>query len=64
MVAINAGSQAAGSTITVTDANGKELLNYQPELAFTVFIYSTPELASGQTYHLVVGTAEGDIAAQ
>lgn len=64
VVAINAGSQAAGSTITVTDANGKELLNYQPELAFTVFIYSTPELASGQTYHLVVGTAEGDIAAQ
>lgn len=63
VLAINAGGQAAGSIITVKDADGNELLNIQPELAYTVFIYSAPELVSGQTYHLVVGTAEGDIAA-
>ena len=62
-IAINAGSQAAGATIKVTDSQGNELLSYQPELAFTVFIYSTPEIVSGQTYHLVVGTAEGDVTA-
>ena len=64
VLAINAGGQAAGSTITVKDSDGKELLNIQPELAYTVLIYSAPELATGQTYHLVVGTAEGDMVAQ
>lgn len=64
VVATNAGAQAAGSAITVTDAEGNELLSYQPELAFNVFIYSAPELVSGQTYHLVVGNAEGELAAQ
>lgn len=63
VLAINAGGQAAGSTITVKDAEGNELLSIQPELAYTVFIYSAPELVSGQTYHVVIGTAEGDIAA-
>ena len=62
-IAVNAGNQAAGATIKVTDSQGNELLNYQPELAFTVFIYSAPEIVSGQTYHLVVGTAEDDITA-
>lgn len=62
-LAVNAGNQAAGTTIKVTDSQGKELLCYQPELAFTVFIYSAPEIVSGQTYHLVVGTAEGEITA-
>ena len=63
-LATNAGSQAAGSTITVTDSQGNVLLTYQPELAFSVFIYSAPELAAGQSYHLVVGTAEGDMTAK
>ena len=64
VLAINAGAQAAGAVITVKDADGKEMLNYQPELPFNVFIYSAPELVSGQTYHLIVGTAEGDMAAK
>ena len=63
VLAINAGGQSAGSAITVKDNQGEELLTIQPQLAYTVFIYSAPELVSGQTYHLVVGTAEGDIAA-
>ena len=63
VLAVNAGSQAADSCITVTDSQGKELLEYEPELAYTVFIYSAPEILAGQSYHLAVGTSVGDITA-
>ena len=62
-LAVNAGGQAAGSTITVTDAAGNELLKYTPELAYSVFIYSAPELVAGESYKLVVGSSEGNITA-
>lgn len=63
VVAANAGNQAAGTSISVKDNQGNVLLNYQPELPFTVFIYSAPEIVSGQSYQLVVGTNNGDITA-
>ena len=64
VLAISAGSgQSAGVTIKVTDPDGKELLSYQPELDFTVMIFSTPQIVSGQTYHITVGSVEGDVKA-
>lgn len=57
------GGQSSGVKITVSDGEGKELISYQPELAFSVIIFSTPELASGQSYHVTVGSLEGDITA-
>lgn len=63
VVAVRAGNQSAGVRITVSDANGKELVSYQPELPFSVIIFSTPELVSGQSYHVTVGDVEGDITA-
>jgi hypothetical protein len=57
------GGQSSGVKITVSDSNGKELVSYQPELAFSVIIFSTPELISGQSYHVRVGSVEGDITA-
>lgn len=57
------GGQSSGVTITVSDGEGKELVSYQPELAFSVIIFSTPELVSGQSYHVTVGSLEGDITA-
>ena len=64
VLAVSIGNgQSAGATIKVTDADGKELLCYQPELDFSVFIYSTSEIVSGQTYHLTIGSVEGDLKA-
>ena len=57
------GGQSSGVKITVSDSAGKELIGYQPELAFSVIIFSTPELVSGQSYHVTVGSLEGDITA-
>lgn len=57
------GGQSSGVTITVSDSEGKELISYQPELPFSVIIFSSPELVSGQSYHVMVGTLEGNITA-
>lgn len=53
----------AGTEITVSDDTGKELVSFQPELDFSVIIISTPELVTGQTYHVVVGDVDGDLEA-
>lgn len=63
VIAVRADGQPAGVKITVSDSDGKELVSYQPELAFSVVIFSTPELVSGQSYRVTVGDIEGDIAA-
>lgn len=64
VLAVSVGNgQTAGVTIKVTDADGKELISYQPKLDFTVFIFSTPEIVSGETYHITVGSVEGDMKA-
>lgn len=57
------GGQSSGVKITVTNGEGKEIVSYQPELPFSVIIFSTPELVSGESYHVTVGSIEGDIKA-
>ena len=49
--------------ITVSDGDGKELVSYRPELDFSVIIFSTPDMVSGETYHVTVGSLEGDLEA-
>lgn len=63
VIAIKAGSQAAGTTITLTDKNGTVLLTRTPELPFAVVILSSPELISGETYTLTVGENTGEFIA-
>lgn len=64
VVAVSVGNgQTAGSTVTITDADGKEIVSHSPELDFSVFIYSAPEIVSGNMYHICVGSAEGDVKA-
>lgn len=64
VLAVSVGSgQSSGVKITVSDSSGKELVSYEPKLAFSVIIFSTPELVSGQSYHVTVGSLEGDITA-
>ncbi len=62
VLAVQMGNNS-GVTITVTDQQGNVLLTHQPTLDFSVFIFSTPELVAGQTYHIAAGDIEGDIEA-
>lgn len=62
VLALQAG-QSSGVTITVTDQQGNLLLTHQPALDFSVFIFSSPELVPGQSYHVAIGDTEGDIEA-
>ncbi len=63
VLAVQVGQGQSGATITVSDKDGKELISYQPKLAFSVIIFSTPEIISGETYHITIGEVEGDMEA-
>ncbi len=65
IIAVSVGAaQAAGTVITLSDSKGNVLLEYAPALSFQVVILSTPEIKSGKTYTLQVGSLSGDFEAQ
>lgn len=64
VLSVNAGSQTAGTAITITDANDNTLLDFSPELPFNVIIFSSPDLVSGETYTISAGSVSGDLEAQ
>lgn len=63
VIAVSVGSQSAHTQITLTDSKGTVLFSHAPELPFQVVILSSPDLISGQTYTLTVGTVSGDFTA-
>lgn len=63
VIAINAGNQAAGTNITLQDKDGNTLISYSPELPFAVVILSSPDIISGETYTVMIGTITGEIIA-
>jgi len=52
------GSIAAGTEISLKDANGNVLISYAPEKQFQCAVISTPEVASGSTYTVSAGEKE------
>ncbi len=56
VIAIQASTQAAGTTITLTDKDGNVLISYAPELSFQVIILSTPDMVKGEEYTLNIGS--------
>lgn len=54
-------SQSAGSTITLTDSNGKEIISWNAEKSFNSVIISTPEITKGSEYTLKAGNSETTI---
>lgn len=64
VIAVNAGTQDAGTAVVISDAEGNTLLSYEPELAFNVIIFSSPDVVSGETYTISAGSASGDVQAQ
>ena len=63
LLSVNVGNQSAGTTVTVSDKKGNQLLSYQPELPFGVLIFSSPEMVSGETYTVTVGSSSADFEA-
>ena len=58
---VTVSSQQAGSTITLTDQNGQELISWTADKAFDSVILSCPEILEGETYTLSVGGTETQV---
>lgn len=63
VISVSVGSQSAGTNIVLSDADGNELVSYSPELPFSVVIISDPDIVSGETYTVTVGSSSGEIEA-
>ena len=64
VIAISVGGQSAGTKILLKDSNGNTIVSHEPELDFAVVILSSPEIETGETYSLTIGSQTGDIEAQ
>ena len=63
VIAINAGTQSAGTKITLADSKGNSLISHQPELDFSVVIISSPDVKTNNSYTISVGSASQSITA-
>ncbi len=63
VISVSVGSQAAGTMITLTDKDGKTVISYAPELSYQVVILSSPDIISGETYTITVGSQSGEFEA-
>ena len=64
VIACTVGQQNAGTSITLTDAQGNVLLRHTPTLPYQVVILSCPQLQKGNSYTLTVGTISGEVEAE
>lgn len=63
VVAVSVGNQSAGTNITLKDKSGNTIIEYVPELSFAVVILSSPDIVSGETYTITVGSESGEFEA-
>ena len=54
-------SAQAGTTVTLYDNEGNELLSWQPEKQFSTVIISSPDIITGQSYTLSAGNYTTEI---
>ena len=63
VIAVNAGSGSAGTTITLTDSNGKTVLTHETDQSFALIVLSSPDIESGKTYTLAIGSYSQSVTA-
>jgi hypothetical protein len=56
-------NQSANTKVTLSDSSGNVLLEYTPNLPFALVILSSPDLVSGETYTLTVGSSSVSVTA-
>lgn len=54
-ILISVGTRSAGTSISVTDSSGSELINYTPDTSFSCLLISSPDLSVGGTYTITTG---------
>lgn len=57
MLAVSVGNQSAQTKVTVTNAKGQTLLSYAPALDYAILLFSSPDLKTGDTVTLQIGSA-------
>lgn len=55
-IAVSAGNQSAGTTMTFTNSNGDVIAETTPELDYSVVYVSTQDMTKGETYTLTAGS--------
>ena len=63
IIAVNVGNQNAGTQIILKNSKGDTIISYEPELDFAVVILSTPDIVSGETYTVTIGSVSDKIVA-
>lgn len=58
-----AGNQKAGTQVTLKDSGGNVILSVTPELDYSMIILSSPDIKSGETYTLTIGTTSKQVTA-
>lgn len=56
LISLNVGARTAGTQIKLEDQNGNVLIDWAPEMSFAVVILSCPDMISGESYTITVGT--------
>ena len=64
VLSVNVGNMMAGTELTVTDKSGNVLMTATPELDFSVVIFSSDKMISGETYVLTAGSEKAEFTAQ
>ena len=64
VISLSVGNQSAGTTINLKDSDGNTIITFSPELSFAVLIISSPDIVSGETYAVEIGSYSGEFQAQ
>lgn len=64
VIPVSVGNQSAGTEVKLTDTDGNTVLSFAPNLDFAIVILSSPDIVSGGTYTLQIGSQSADIQAQ
>ncbi len=57
-------SQSAGTKIIVKDKKGNIIISHEPELEYAIVIISSPDIKSGETYTVTVGSKTSSFEAK
>lgn len=64
VITVSVGNQSAGTQIQLSDSKGNTLITHTPDLDFALVILSSPDIISGETYTLTIGTSSGEFIAR
>lgn len=64
VISVRVGNQIAGTEVTLKDKEGNIMISFEPELPFAVVIIISPDIVSGETYTITVGSLSAEFEAQ